>query len=382
MARSGDNLSKRVDGRWEGRYIKGRKPNGRIIYGSIYHRKYHEAKRLLFEAKLAHRENYLDYGKHRTSSQPVNEWFLNWLEIKRTQVKPTTLESYESKALNHIYPFFMDHLLSDLTEELIQEWVEDLTDQLSINSVHAVFRVFKQGIKLAFDKNLIHQNPAKAVQLPKSVEGTVCSFSQSDQSLIEEFCLTPKELPIIIALDTGMRISEIMGLQWQDINWKNRTIHIQKIVQRIKVGKKTQLVLQTPKTKASRRMIPLTQRLYQLLQQQKETAESSFVFAGKSGQPIDPRTVRYRFEQVKKKSGIENLPFHALRHTFATRCLEAGINVTTLSELLGHSSVKMTLDIYTNSFLSEKRKAIQQLEIINESTQKNPHHRQKAVNSR
>ncbi len=362
MARTGDNLYKRKDGRWEGRFIKGRKPNGRIIYGSVYHRKYHEAKRLLFESKVAHQEYYINFGKHQIAVHTVNEWFNLWLEQKSKQLKPTTFQSYESKCMNHIFPFFSEVVLTDLSKEIIQQWVETLSNQLSVNSLHAVYRIFKQGIKDAVQNGNIHQNPTIGVQLPKQTMSDVCSFSREDQAIIEDYCKSFKELPILIALDTGLRISEISGLQWQDINWINRTLSVNRNVQRIKQQGKTQLVIQPPKTKASKRVIPLTRRLYDLLQQQEPKAPEEFIFKGKDGLSLDARTLRYRFEHLKKQTNVEDLPFHALRHTFATRCIEAGINSRTVSDLLGHSSVKMTLDIYTNSFLSEKRKAIEQLE--------------------
>lgn len=362
MARTGDNLYKRQDGRWEGRYIKGRKPDGRIIYGSIYHRKYQEAKRLLFEIKFAHRENYMDFGKHRSQTQTVNDWFIYWLDQKKNQLKGTTFQSYESKVMNHVFPFFMDVQLTQLTAEVIQQWVETLSKQLSNNSLHAVFRIFKQGVNAAVAGNKLYRNPIQSVLLPKQTISDARSFSKRDQQQLERACQTFKELPMLIALDTGMRISEIAGLQWRDIDWTNRTIKVQRIVQRIKGKDKTHLVLQLPKTKTSKRVIPLTQRLFNLLGQHKQNEAQDFIFSGRKGQPLDPRTIRYRFEQLKKQCHVEDLPFHALRHTFATRCIEAGINIPTVSDLLGHSSIKMTLDIYTHSFLSEKRKAIEQLE--------------------
>ncbi|MGL9730085.1 tyrosine-type recombinase/integrase [Enterococcus sp. DIV0756] len=362
MARIGDNLYKRKDGRWEGRYIRDRRPDGKIIYGYIYHRKYQEAKKLLFENRLAYRKYYQTFGKHHASGQMVNEWFNYWLDQKRAQVKQTTYQSYESKMINHIIPYFQDTQLNKLTGEIIQQWLLKLSKRISANSVHAVFRVFKQGIKAALDKELLYKSPLKEVILPKQMKSDVRSFSRKEQECIERFCQTTKELPIVMALDTGMRISEILGLTWRNIDWDNQTISIEHIVQRVKQGDKTQLIFTTPKTSASIRVIPLTKRLIRLLKKQKRESKSQFIFEGNRGMPIDPRSVRYRFEKVKKNSDVGDLPFHALRHTFATRCLESGINITTVSALLGHSSVKLTLDIYTNSFLCEKRKAIEQLE--------------------
>lgn len=363
MARTGDNLYKRQDGRWEGRYIKNRKVDGKIIYGYVYHRKFKEAKRLLFESKMAHREFYSTFGKHHNSKQPVNMWLMTWLEKKQEQLKPATYQSYESKLFNHAFPFFTETKLSELSEDLVQQWIDSLQGCLKINSIHAVFRVFRQAMKDAVASDCLQKNPTQHTQLPRQTKSDVRAFSREDQRRIEEQCTTQKNLPILLALDTGMRIGEILGLQWRNIDWRNHTITIQQTSQRVKIGNKTELRIDTPKTEASQRTIPMTQRLVDLLKEQKNDDQSQFIFEGKDGQPLDQRTIRYRFEQIKKQSKVEDLPFHALRHTFATRCMEAGVNITTMSALMGHSSVKLTLDIYTNSFLSEKKKAIQQLEM-------------------
>lgn len=363
MARTGDNLYKRQDGRWEGRYIRDRRANGKIVYGYVYHRKFKEAKRMLFESKMAHREFYSTFGKHHSSVQPVNMWLLTWLEKKQEQLKPATYQSYESKLQNHAFPFFSETKLSELSEAMIQQWIDSLQDRLKINSIHAVFRVFRQAMKDAVDQGYLHKNPTQQTLLPRQTKSEIQAFSREDQQRIEEQCTNQKNLPILLALDTGMRIGEILGLQWRNIDWRNATITVRQTSQRVKIGEKTELRIDSPKTEASQRIIPMTKRLTTLLKELKQESQSQFIFEGKEGHPLDQRTIRYRFEQLKKQSGVEDLPFHALRHTFATRCMEAGVNITTMSALMGHSSVKLTLDIYTNSFLSEKRKAIQQLEI-------------------
>lgn len=362
MSRTGDNLYKRKDGRWEGRYIKDRTPTGQIRYGYVYHRKYQEAKQLLFERKVLYQEIQGRYKTTRQAKQLFNDWLIHWLHQKKDQVRPATYQSYESKILQHISPFFQDKSFNDLTGELIQEWIYFLQNNLSINSVHAVYRVFKQIIKTAVADKLLYRDPTASVILPKQTKSLVRSFSQREQEALENYCQSAKELPILVALDTGMRIGEILGLHWQDIDWQNQTVFVNKTVQRVKQNGHTELTAGVPKTENSMRVIPLTQRLTFLLKEQSKYAEDAFIFVGKNHLPIDPRTLRYRFDQIKKLSQVADLPFHALRHTFATRCLERGVSVTTVSSLLGHSSIKLTLDIYTNSFLSEKQEAIRQLE--------------------
>lgn len=362
MSRTGDNLYKRKDGRWEGRYIKDRKPNGQICYGYVYHRKYQEAKQLLFERKVLYQEFQGTFKTTRQTQQQFNDWLIHWLHQKKGQVRPATYQSYESKIIQHISPFFQGKQFVDLTGELLQEWVHSLQNTLSINSIHAVYRVFKQVIKSAIEEKLLYRDPTISVILPKQTKSLVRSFSKSEQEALERNCQSTKELPILVALDTGMRIGEILGLQWQDINWQNQTIFVNKTVQRVKQNGHTELTAGATKTENSTRVIPLTQRLIFLLQEHRKDAEDTFIFVGKNHTPIDPRTLRYRFDRIKKQSQVADLPFHALRHTFATRCLERGVSVTTVSSLLGHSSIKLTLDIYTNSFLSEKQEAIRQLE--------------------
>lgn len=162
-----------------------------------------------------------------------------------------------------------------------------------------------------------------------------------------------------------MRIGEICALKWEDIDFDSSIIHVKRTKQRICLpddsGNKTQIIETAPKTPNSNRFIPISLKLKKSLLMWKNESQSPFVIAN-GDHAIEPRTVSYRFEQMKQQFGLRDVSFHSLRHTFATRCVELGVNIAAISSLLGHSSIKLTLDTYTSSFLEENRIAIKKLD--------------------
>jgi len=203
------------------------------------------------------------------------------------------------------------------------------------------------------------------VVLPKVKKAKVQALSTTDQEkLLKETTTNKKYFSISLALQTGLRIGEICGLKWSDIDFENKTLWVNRTLLRVqssgKTEKKTEVVEMTPKSTNSQRRIPMTETLYAYLLDLKQHSISEYVISNKD-KALEPRTIAYRFQMIRKKIGLEHFSFHSLRHTFATRCLEAGGNIATISSLLGHSSIKMTLDCYTNSFFSEERQLLEKL---------------------
>lgn len=363
MKRKGENIYHRKDGRWEGRYIKERNSDGKIHYGYVYSRNFQEVKKKLFLYKMQYKENYLSDQKKRNDSLTFQEWAFSWLTKQENRVKPNTYISYESKMKNHILPLIGTIEIDQLSSSELQKAVSRLKEQMSTSSLRAVFRVLRTCLNDAVKEEILTTNPLNHVSYPAENRKEVKAFSIEEQERIIQAINTDKYLPILLAIYTGLRIGEIAGLKWEDINWKERVIYVRNNVQRVQVkkgDKRTVLRVSSLKTASSQRVVPLSDQLFEKLKNLYEHSPSIFVFSNKQG-PIDPRTIRNRFKKIKETAQVSDLPFHALRHTFATRCIEKDVTVTTVSALLGHKSIKMTLDIYTSSFMSEKRAAISKI---------------------
>lgn len=365
MARRGENIYKRKDGRWEGRYIKGRQENGKIRYGYIYGYKYSEVKQQLILMK------YEKQSSNNKNVQPyegtLGEWTNHWLEnFVRPKVKSSTYASYKNKINVHVLPHVGLIKLQKLKQQDIRLLLKEMSITLKASSIRSIFSVLKNCIGKAVSMNLLTDNPCTGVELPKTKRKTVQALSTKDQEkLIKEINSSQKFFSITLALQTGLRIGEICGLKWTDIDFDNNTLWVNRTVLRIqteeKSGRKTEIIEVTPKSNNSQRRIPITEALKKNLLELQKISTSDYVISNKH-KALEPRTIAYRFQMIRKKIGLEGFSFHSLRHTFATRCLEAGGNIATISSLLGHSSTKMTLDCYTNSFFTEERQLVEKLE--------------------
>lgn len=367
MARRGENIYKRKDGRWEGRYIKGRQKSGKIHYGYIYGYKYAEVKHQLILVK------YEKQANEGTSLLPyegeLSEWTHYWLEtFVRPKVKGSTYASYKNKMDVHVLPQIGAVKLQKLKQTDIKFLLKQMDKTLKASSIRSIFSVLKNCITKAVSVNLLNDNPCIGVELPKARKQTVKALSTKDQErLIKEINSSQKFFSITLALQTGLRIGEICGLKWTDIDFENSFLWVNRTVLRIQTddnsGRKTEIIEMTPKSNNSQRKIPITDSLKEKLLELQKISTSEYVISNKH-KALEPRTIAYRFQMIRKKIGLENFSFHSLRHTFATRCLEAGGNIATISSLLGHSSTKMTLDCYTNSFFSEERQLVEKLEFV------------------
>ncbi|MEI5990595.1 hypothetical protein A5881_002100 [Enterococcus termitis] len=376
MSKKGENIYKRKDSRWEGRYIKNRTPDGKIQYGYIYGKKYAEVKERLVVLKAK-------YAGKQTCKQTYygdfSDWVLHWKEVYLKKiVKPTTFSIYSGIINNYLLPYFNKKRLTKIDSINIQEFIEYLESlALSAGYIRNVFHILKTCLCEAEKKGFINQNPCIGTTLPKIKAKPVQALTIKEQRKLELAAFQSKSCsPVILALYSGMRIGEISGLKWNDIDFDEETIHVQRTVYRISkptVGnenKKTQLIEGSPKTESSRRIIPLSQNLKKYLLDKKKEKNCDYVVAD-NGKLIEPRLINYRFKRMLHIAGLKNIHFHSLRHTFATRCLENGADITSLSRLLGHTSVKMTLDTYTDSMLENRRAAISAVDYLLLSSSQN-----------
>ncbi|EOL43593.1 tyrosine-type recombinase/integrase [Enterococcus caccae] len=358
MSRKGENIYKRKDGRWEGRYMKARNEQGKIIYGYIYGKRYAHVKKRLAELKVQYSFSHTNLNLFKGT---VQDWLNYWLDgLMRKKIKLSTYSSYRIRIDKYIIPFLGRKQLIQLKSRDVEEFVNYLMNQnLSSATVHSVVTVLKSAMNKAFIENYIHTNPCNNLSLSTAAMSEVSALSIEEQEKIEQIALNEKTCSaVILALYTGLRIGEISGLKWSDIDFERDIISIKRTLYRIpnkNNSKKTEIIMADPKTKSSKRSIPLAKNLKNYLLDKREIDDSEYVISCK-GSYAEPRVISYRFKKNIIQAGIRPIHFHVLRHTFATRCVEKGIDIATLSKLLGHASIKLTLDTYTDS-LWENRKA-------------------------
>ena len=353
MAKRGENIYKRKDGRWEGRYKNGFKLNGKTRYSSVYGASYSEVK-ILLNAKRA--EQRTDCIK---CSFTFGELSALWLESIVHNVKESTYSNYSMKLEKHILPHFGAIRYEKLTIKIFNDFIaEKLSSGLSARYVSDICRVIKSITKFARVR-LGYADKAELLSLPKCEKRERKMLTASQQSLLINYLndnISPSNLGILISAVTGMRIGELCALKWSDIDLEKRIITVSKTMQRIKnmVGKAaTKIVITPPKSKTSAREIPIPDVLYSYLKAMQKD-DDCYILTGEKIY-AEPRTMQYRFKAALKRIELPQVNFHSLRHMFATKCVDVGVDVKTLSEILGHCSVELTLNRYVHSSIERKR---------------------------
>lgn len=372
MPRRGENIWKRKDGRWEARYIKDRTTDGKAIYGSVYAKTYRDVKQKRGEVISAPRPHPSE-AIGITVKIIVNEF----LKDKKAKVKLSTYTRYVENTEWYILPVLGDVVITELSQEMIDLFSSFLQSSgkkdggaLASKTVRDILAVLRQIIKFAIKKKYI-SNPDYVIETPKQSKHGVQIFSHKEQDKIELISSShndPLRYGIYLSLYTGLRIGELCALRWEDLDLERAILSVNHTVLRIRdisqeTGKKTKLVIETPKTDASLRQIPLPDSINQHLIEIKlesNASDMAFFLTGTSNL-IEPRNYYEKYKKYLKEVNLEGYTFHALRHTFATRCIEKGIDPKALSEILGHSSVQITLDRYVHPTMDTKRTCMEKL---------------------
>ena len=363
MGRRGESIFRRKDGRWEARYSLGKDAaTGKTKYRSVYGNTYSEAKEKRMQAM---QKTYISQ-KNGGFIEAVRKW----LEEKEPGIKEQTYRRYQQCIDTHIIPYFGDVKCSAITQNTVDDFLKqkrlsgrlDGKGGLSQSTIRGMCIILQSILLFAYQKKMGIPEMIQ-IKKPRVEKKKISVLKPNEQKRLETVLLevpTDTNLAIYLALHTGMRIGEICALHWSDIDWEERLLFVRSTVIR---NKKGQLVITSPKSETSQRAIPLTRQLVNLLAAEHERSCSEFVFSSPRKDAIlNPRTLQYRFQTLLTRLGISRISFHALRHTFATRWIEFGMDVKSLSEVLGHAGVQITLDIYVHSSDKLKREAIEKLE--------------------
>ena len=370
MPRRGENIRKRKDGRWEARYPSGVNEKGQKTYSSVYGDTYKEAK----EKRNWVLQHQNSYPKVLSNKPLFSEILALWIADNRIHLKNATIYRYSYLIETHILPELGAIQVDQITSSTINAFLaKKLSDGridgrggLSTAYVRSIMLVINSALQFATENRLcnplltqIHKPPLQSKEL--------AVLSKDEQKKLESVLLTDMnetKLGIYISLYTGLRIGEICALSWEDIDIANRTIYVRHTLTRIRVienGKTvTKNSIDTPKTKSSLRCIPICSTLAQVLNDYLPNVTSEYVVSNKTGF-VSPRTFEYRYKKIMKESKISFINYHGLRHTFATRCIESGVDVKSLSEILGHANVSITLNTYVHSSMKLKRAQMEKL---------------------
>ena len=372
MPRRGENIHKRKDGRWEARYKKGIDVNGKTIYGSLYANTYREVK-----AKLQLKQQNLTFGFVSAKEYyTFREAASLWLKDSQLSLKGASVYRYENLLNTHILPAFGNQRIDQITGTDINAFLAtklmsgrvDGKGGLSPTYVRSIMLVMKAVLSYAAENRMCVPLQSK-ISKPQPIAKDLPVLTQNEQKLLVNMCMTQideTKVCVLLSLYAGLRIGEVCALEWEDLDLENRLIHVRKTVSRVSgtggnMARST-LVIAQPKTIASFRDIPICSWLVPVLKQVHDMQRSSFVASSRAGY-VSPRTFDYRYHKLLKMAGIQMINYHALRHTFATRCIEAGVDVKTLSELLGHTDASITLNTYVHSSMERKRT---QLELLHQ----------------
>ena len=361
------NIRKRKDGRWEGRYTAGHNPaTGKAIYKNVLGKTQAEVKEKLKKAIEETKGLNIAKAESYTVGQWMDVWYEYYAQIK---VRPSSHKTYEGYIKNHIKPSVGSIPLPKLTtldlqrlyQKLLTEGrVDRLESQnqpkgLSPKTVRNINQVISSAMQLAIQQHLISHDPTDGCALPKTEHREMQTLS-ADQ--LTAFLLEAKHSGVFemyyIELATGLRRGELLGLKWEDIDFSTQTLRVRRQVGRIN-GEVREAPL---KTKNAYRTISLGTDAVGILKQQREKhPSSSYVFPGPTGGPIAPDSVLHMLHRVLDRAGLPEIRFHDLRHTFATLALQNGVDVKTVSGMLGHFSAGFTLDTYAHVTTAAQKKA-------------------------
>lgn len=301
------------------------------------------------------------------------DWLDEWLNLYvKTSVKDKTYNHYLNIVNLHLKPNLGEYDIAELKPLILQRYITELTQTgnlktgrgLSANSINGIIIVIRSSLTMAHNLGFISDLVADKLKRPRIQEKSIECFTVAEQKLIEQAVLKDKRdkmIGIVLCLYTGLRLGELLALEWNDVNFIKCELTVSKSCYDGKDAKGNYCrIIDTPKTRSSKRIIPFPKQLLPLLKEIKRRSSSDYIISDKE-KIITVRSYQRSFELLLKKLKIEHRGFHALRHTFATRAIECGIDVKSLSEILGHKDPTITLKRYVHSLMAHKREYMNRL---------------------
>lgn len=384
MGRRGENIRKRADGRWEARVVQGRPVLGKTNYKYFYGKSYQEVKqkKKAFLCGLPAPELSISEQSLLGRLQPdgtfprrilFRDVVCEWLRSKKSSVKESTLACYSNLVKNHIVPTLGRFPADRIDTVMLRDFLLEMKAHgqvrgggpLSDKTVSDLKSILVQILHYAKSHGMLAVIPECPAVARRQRKTSV--FTELEQKRVEAKVLqedTPFSLGVLISLYGGIRIGEACGLQWKDFDCGNETVSIHKTVSRItatdaQTDSKTKVVINAPKTDCSVRTIPLPTPIFQYFMERRRDGDC-YVVTGTT-KYMEPRVCLERYKRLLHRAGVAEHTFHALRHTFATRCIENGVDVKSLSEIMGHSDVKITMQRYVHPSMDSKKAQVNKL---------------------
>ena len=364
----GENIYKRKDGRWEARYIKERQKDGTIRYGYVYGHSYAEAKEKAENRRL---DVLLEERNRAKAEISFEQAAKTWLERKKHRLKQSTWYRYESMICGHLTACFnsMDIRAITLAEtERFTRWMME-EQGLSAKTTRD-YLVLLNSILSETAGSCSPSFTPPALQYPKETRQEMRVLTDSEQKRLRLYLeehFSPDNFGILLSLYTGLRIGELCALRWEHVNLEDQILRVEGTLGRIRAEdgtSKTRICVLPPKTDHSARTIPLCSYLLQLIERCPDRDPQHYILTSDSV-CMDPRTLQNRFKKIARDCSLGGVHFHTLRHTFATRCVELPVDAKCLFEILGHASVRTTLERYVHTSLSLKRENMKKLDGLN-----------------
>lgn len=374
MGRHGENIRKRIDGRWEARYIQNYNADGKAVYRYIYGKTYLEAKQKRNSAMA----EMITFPRNSSSLLKVTFRQLTeeWLSIKKGQVKQSTYANYANLVEKQLLPELGEVYVSSLTTQCLEQFLHkkllcgrlDGKGGLSNKTVSDICSLLKLILQYAKKADYVCPSDLK-FSVPAGHPPKIEVFDRNEREKLEQALfmeLKPLHLGILIALYGGLRIGEVCALQWKDFHFEEGTVSVNKTIIRIRnteknSAKKTKVLIEKPKTVYSDRMIPLPDVLLPYFKEARQENDA-YVLTG-TKHFMEPRLCLEHYKRILKKAGIKDHTFHALRHTFATRCVENDFDIKSLSEIMGHSNISITMQRYVHPSMEQKRMQMNKLSL-------------------
>lgn len=369
MPKKGENIYLRKDGRWEGRYVCGLKNDGHPKYRSVY-----GYSRDAISKRLTSLRKQYEIKRVNRCAVSFKDITAQWLESNASNIKLSTYERYRLLLKNHIIPELGDCMIHELTAEKLKAFLNEKKTngrldgsgglaQKTVNDIHVIIKSIIKYATREYDYHVDGKLSDVKLSSKGVGHGRIEVFSENETGKITSKILEKPTIMLVgflLSLDTGIRLGELCALKDSDFDFQESKLRIRRTAIRINHGGYTSLEIQMPKTENSEREIPLTAKHISLLKACRSDWNSNdYIFTGKLDRPMDPRTMQYRFRRFLESLNIRTRGFHTLRHSFATRYIERGGDVKTLSEILGHSNVQTTLQMYVHPSIDMKRRSVE-----------------------